>query len=777
MALQRKGFTVPDVKEWVWIVSAPDTKTMVERFAFTSSKKPTFLLLEILRRDILDVSSLKLLLICSWNQLQGKPVSDLITKSEVEIDSVISWSDMTTSHDNQLVPIIQPAQWEFNSFFATIRRLLYQARRIWPPAIVSVAQMVAFFLHFHLVSGSEKPKKVDERTHHRLCKIYNQMLRMLALPSSINPLKSTVHNWQAQRVLLEMSNEFQPRLILDRLSYRAVAIVLAASKKSDKESRAATLRKRSWPPWRVDQDGMDAQRLPEDDLSRVVATVVQAKQSGYNEGVEDLVLQVLGGQDPDRTPTIPTRKVVQLKTRNRTTFSHPSPNDCDAEVWAARIESTRDVQEAWSVFMEYQERGQQATMSMYFAMIVKVQFEGARSGRRNQHKPSPGDGKEVFPPSNDNFSSFYQSRLQPPTSPELYDQMIRAGIRPSGRFLSFLVEHARSPNEGIDFLRDAQIDRHAVALLEGFRTANSASLGKVPPHTLAAYITLLCRFLPRLVPAPLEEIGADIATNHAEDLSPKAKSWRIVELSHKNRNHRRNRLLHCANLLQISRTSFRPAWYALFSGLVRQGVIVDHSLAGDPKNDILAWKVLVAALGDFHNCGLELDPHGFRILCIGAEKALLASFEVPEEARKAILEISPLDVVRDEFMKLSETNETSHPTIPKLLHSIEGAHLHAYARVLGIGKDLDGLMYVLQWMVENHAELDEIAAQSRGGSKHIRLTVLAMKVFLTGTEFEPKAEDLVNKVGVWGMWPQDSEVQSYVDGWTPGDERYVQQRL
>jgi hypothetical protein len=448
-------------------------------------------------------------------------------------------------------------------------------------------------------------------------------------------------------------------------------------------------------------------------------------------------------------------------------------HDPEAQVWAARIESTRDAQEAWSAFMSYHEQGHQPTLQMYFAMIAKIQFEGARSGRKLQKDPSPGDGKEVFPPSNDNFSSFYQSHLQPPTSDELYQQMRHAGIRPTGRFLDFLIQKARTPDEGIMFLHDGRINRRAVAFLKGFKTINPVVLKQVPESTFAAFITLLCRFIPRIIPSTSSSNHTDTDhepdVTHSQDRVSEMGGWEILETKRGFLSRRHlNPLLHCAFLLKTSQTRFRPAWYALFRGLARRGVIVDRSLVGDPRNDILAWKILAAALGDFHKCGLELDPQGFLILCIGFEKALMASFKFPEEQREDVLGKSQARIVMDEFMKLSavEVNTTSHPTIPKLLHSIEGVHLHAYVRVLGLNEDYEGLKYVLQWMVENHAELDEIATQSANGSKLIRRTIIAMKVFFDRPGHEIKAEELVNSVDSWGGWPADEDSRDYLERWS-----------
>ena len=207
---------------------------------------------------------------------------------------------------------------------------------------------------------------------------------------------------------------------------------------------------------------------------------------------------------------------------------------------------------------------------------------------------------------------------------------------------------------------------------------------------------------------------------------------------------------------------------ALFA---RRDVVVDRSLVGNPKNDILSWNILTAALNDFHKVGLEVDPRGFQILCNGLEKAIIASFKIPKEERERFFDGSQIKIAIEEFTKLSEGHETSHLTIPTLFHTIEGVHLHAYVRVLGLSECHDDLMYVLRWMVKHNVLLDDIAAQSQNGSKLIKRTVVALKVFLGRTGHEAEAERLVNSIEHWGGWPQDSEAQEYISrgsGWPDG---------
>jgi hypothetical protein len=189
--------------------------------------------------------------------------------------------------------------------------------------------------------------------------------------------------------------------------------------------------------------------------------------------------------------------------------------------------------------------------------------------------------------------------------------------------------------------------------------------------------------------------------------------------------------------------------------------VLVHSLVGRPENDILSWKVLMATLDDFHRSGLELDPRGFQILCNGCEKALLASFKLSAEEQEDVL--TSIQIVTQEFTQLSGAGEKVHPTIPTLLHSIEGVHLHAYVRVLGFAKEHKCLLDVLRWMVQHNEALQKIANDTKNGWTLILRTIVACKVFLGRTEFEAEAESLVNGVETWGGWPEDAAAEQYID--------------
>lgn len=758
--------TIEDVHKWAWIVSAKTVDEMAERFLSADCTKPPFLLLEILRRNILQVKNLKLLLHWTWYQLAGTSQSHSGRLPEPELDSLAISPSEQTPRPKAIPSLIKL---EDSTTVLIISRLLYQARRIWPPAVVSISRMAKLIIHSIPESKSGKSVPVDPRMHRRLCKVHNHILRLLALPASINPLKSMSHNWQAQRILIEMIGQFNPPLILDQDSYRAVAQVLAASKKSDRESKVASLRTRGWPPWRIDQHGMDAQRSREEDLSRVVSAGFRAKEAGYADSVQDQVMKILGGQEADGSPTIHTRRLIKRRFRLAIPKLHPAS---DPNLWAARIEATRDIQEAWGAFKKYEAQGGHASPRMYLAMFEKLNYNEARS-REKGYDASAGDGKEVLAPSNDNMSIFYQRLVSPPNFDELYDKMILGGTRPTGRLLTFLLCHARTLEMGIQYLRESQLDSQAVAFLAGDRDMSPAILNKVPASTFAAFITLLCRFAPRAMTAedPLSETGGTIEHDQDTELSQVQNEYYILEPRGRTGEPILNTLHRSMELLKTSQTRFRPAWYALFQALARRNIVIDRSLVGDPRNDLLSWQVLFSALGDFQRCGLELDPQGFLSICRGLEKAILASFDVSLADKTAAFTKCPTSVVTDEFLKLSKTGDVHSSYTPMLLHSIHGVHLHAYVRVLGLLDDYGGIMRLLKWMWKHHEALQGIALQSRNGQQLIRRTLVAMRAFLDGTSHEAEAEKFVDSVESWDGWPQDVEAQEYVGHWS-GEPAY-----
>jgi hypothetical protein len=747
---------------------------MADRLISSPTGQPSFILLEILRRNISKVKSLEMLLDYSWDRVLNTTGSTRpsIPENRPDIAQDVDGSSLpdvsTSPWKNHHPTAAKPGDFRMqeNTFAVLVSRLLYQARRIWPSAMIDVSKMIAPYLHSISASGRDS---LDAHIFARFCKMNNYFLRLLALPSSLNPLQSMTYNWSAQKLLLELAGEFEPPLTLDHASYRAVTQVLTASKKSTRETRSATFRNRSWPPWRVEQDGMDAQRSQDEDFSRVISAIMRSKESGYTL---DPQMSIFGGLDPDGTPTIHTRKLLKwraINTSTRVTGSHR-----DMRFWAARIEATRDVHEAWGAFTEFRRKGGQADMSMYFAMFQKLNYESRRSGLESKNHATPGDGREVFAVSDDNFSTFYRLRLQPPTLQDLYREMRAAGIRPSGRCLSFLLQHARTTDEGLQYLLDSGLDTQVVGYLaNGSESQVPADIvAQVSDQTLTDFISLVCRFAPQVAKTSTDsdlQIVEHVRKNVRKAGSGLKRShlWKIREpTAHKPLHSRLGRpLQHSAFLLQAWQPRFRPAWYALFKSLARRDIVIVRRFAIDPprmcENHEQAWRVTRAALEEFHNCGLELDPEGLRLICQTFAKYAEAAFHESERHRDTLIETS--QIIKAECAKLTYGCEELTDGIPRLLHLPKGVHLHAYVRAIGLIGDHAAIISLLGWMVKKQKALDAIALQTGNGQRMLRQTVVATRAFCDGTDSEATAKALVEQVETWGGWPEEEDVQRYLD--------------
>jgi len=86
-------------------------------------------------------------------------------------------------------------------------------------------------------------------------------------------------------------------------------------------------------------------------------------------------------------------------------------------------------------------------------------------------------------------------------------------------------------------------------------------------------------------------------------------------------------------------------------------------------------------------------------------------------------------------------------------------------RALGVAGEYDEIIAVLEWMVRNHEELDFAAQQSRNGPKFLRITIVAIKVFCSGTDKGEEARKLVDSIEPWDGWPGDYEAQRYLERW------------
>lgn len=789
--LSGKGYDITDLTTWEWILTAKSAEQAALRLTVLAKQQhsnlaagksiPTFVLLFLLRRQDTNSRCLLLLLEHAWDRLlhhggfRGDPEvhPPLFQKRKKGVAKQFFYSEMS-----------EP------TIFLMVVRFLRQARKVWPAAIVSISAMMTKYIGGTSVRSDSTPgAPISEQTAARLTFLYNKMLSLLGLPSNMYPFRSLVYHQEAQFIVLKRMSEFRPTLIVTREGYQGIIAVQLAHKKTRREREWAAMKALSWPPWKEEKLGIDKDIGVEHGISRASEALLRARESGHSLQTWEEVAGVLAGWDTDRSPTIQTRAIIR-----RNNFLHdvykadaaPSaPVQHDKELWAARIRATRTVDEAWACFLAFKAlKDSQPSEVVYYAMFEKVIFEAKRVKRgllngstkptddfRGTSKPLPGDGKETFPVPGPRKAIYV--RTPTPDVNGYLDMMIDDKIKLSGRFLAFSWHHADTFRAGIKYLRESSLDFSTIQALLGqniTREVKQTKLMLLGDHLFASFIAFLSRFAPSI---RRHNLGSDynvgklpLHTVFSHSTMIKLGSTHI------------NPLLQAFQLMEIRKPYYRPPWNALLSALARPGRIVGNFQMRDLNmQDAMTWKAMCNVLSQMRDIGLDVDFSGFQILCVGLEKAIIASqrliraYDLPvslahgrdqenglhaesEKRRSAILDAEQVLstgvlLVKPIFKRLVGTGSSwdnwiphaSEPLkgpdsirkiarLPRLLETPRPAHLHAFIRVLGLREDYIGILDLVQWMGGHTPELRAVASEPMNGMHLARRCVIAIRVFL-----------------------------------------------
>ncbi|KAJ9624105.1 hypothetical protein H2203_005554 [Taxawa tesnikishii (nom. ined.)] len=175
-----------------------------------------------------------------------------------------------------------------------------------------------------------------------------------------------------------------PPLVINREGYRGVIRVQLARKKTAEEEEWAQLKSPSWPPWKEERTGMDAYIGVERGISRAGEVLARMQEAGYPLEEWEYVAQIYAGWDTDRSPTIQTRTIAPA----------PFSQNVKAQIWAARIDSTRTVYEAWACFLACEEESIKLRQEVYFAMFQKLTSESKRRQQALKEGTEAGEGPE-----------------------------------------------------------------------------------------------------------------------------------------------------------------------------------------------------------------------------------------------------------------------------------------------------------------------------------------------------------------------------------------------
>ena len=652
--LERSGYDITDFMDWAWILKAETVEKAAKRLTVlthTGVRKqgffrsvPHFIFLFLLRRQNTNARAIRLLLVYVWKWMEqpGKAVNTIAVQ-DLRAKEVA----------NNVIPvrfvIDDPFLMREDMFMVMVIRLLRLARQVWPAACESIVALLCRYLdgiNFHRNASLSADQASDDEA--RLTFMYNSILRLLSLPSSLHPFQSALFQQRAQFSLLRRMNQFDPPLLVDRKGYRAVVSMQLMHKKTLREREWARMKAKSWPPWKEDKLGIDASIGVEHGISRAREALRRAREAGYAADDWDATASILSGWDTDGSPTIQTR-AVPVSPRNRLieTSLHRKDDNQSASLWAARVRATRTLDEAWSCFLSYKDQARVLRPSVYYSLYDKLLYDEKRKASKStRHPPNeqtlPGDGIEVLPAPESPKEATYV-RIPPPTLDGFFQMMARDGIKLSGRFLVSLLANAHSFQAGVRYLEASDLAPETVsALLNGDVTRDIGALTKVnsiPQNLLAAFIRLLSRFAPTLsdkknydrfalidtgLRLPLDEDKTQLS--HVNSLS-NGLQLQIQTGNTSPQSRLFNPLSRAFQLLLATKPKYRPAWYHLLRALASSGTTTEvvSRFADQDHQDIKTWRLICRLVDEMKELDLPVDLEGFLILCLALEKSIFAA--------------------------------------------------------------------------------------------------------------------------------------------------------
>ena len=877
--LSSGGRDIRDLMTWSWILTSETTERAATRLlavahqSFTNKTGrwsiPIFVYTFLLRRRMSSTAALRSLLIYAWELMENSeklrgPVPQLEKPANGELQCERLKTTRVIKGITERV------------FMVLVIRLLRSARRVWPAACNSIVALVSRYLDgLNFRKDVSPPTDLTPTDIARLTHTYNTLLKLVSLPASIEPYRSAFHQQRAQFSLLRRMNAFQPPLVVDRVGYRAVISMQLRHKKTLKEREWAQMKARSWPPWKEEKLGIDADITAEHGVSRAMEAIRRSWEAGYAPDDWDAVASVLSGWDTDRSPTIQTRAVHRPN----------EPGSAYSKVWASRIRATRTLDEAWSCFLSYKDQAHTHIEAsyVYHEMFAKIVQDARRSSAdkpnpastnyTDEQQPLPGDGVEVLAAPKSPREAVYV-RIPPPNIDGFLDMMAKDKIKPRERFLSSMLINAPTLETGLQFLEASMLPSAQKQILRDRKTPTNsqdqAALESIPHYLFSSFIRLLTQFSPRN--PDISGLNEPTLLQNGSTLDPVVKKTELAQLGPSQSTSdlqrsldpaslstpmARNPLLEAIELVLARRPPYRPVWYHLLRALSQRKVVTNVVSRSVDQNyeDIKTWQMSCRLLNEMFDIELTLDLDGFHILCTGLEKTIFASERLSKNSRKrrrnheSIHDINsyadhvlsaglPLlkqifkDVVRSKSMqqeipsclkeetsKINESvKEQDEPEsgdvgeavkdeiktesggflppgclLPKLLEVPHPACLHAFVRVLGLRRDYDGLLDLVEWMSLFADEINTVADESANGYRMMRRCLTAIRVFMERSwinlekrkadaqgkdsstvrnELEMKAEpapagivkavkEVVKGNQRWGGWPEPHEVEHY----------------
>ena len=758
--LKSNGYSTSTIKTWAGIVTNSDPYDSAMQLEGLQTQNdlpgvPLFVLFDTLRKPYIGPRTLRVLLRVSFKTVE---------RYEREFVEGINKEDL----------------------FTLFTLLLRRTRDVWPAAVESLVDLLLRYL------PPESTTNTSSRIHNdHLASLgfrLNKAMRLLAVPTSINPFKTLNIQESCIIRILRFLAEHDPPLEINRDGFRAVILMQLAQPKSENDRLWAELKSPSWPPWKEDRTAMDSDiTSSEQGRSKAAETLQRMREAGFAPYEWERVAAIYTGWDTDRTPTVQTRVLFSSGKKRFET---------GAAIWVARIRTTRTIQEAWACYLAYEDQTLEHDQDVCLAMLRKLYEEERRvqHTRKYTHFQAirarghiwPGDAIEIEPPPPSSHQHTY-TRTAPPSLDAFYRQWREKGVVFEGPCLAFLVSRANTLQLGLEYLLASEPMYPGIRHL--LNSGSTHEVSDVPDTVFAAFMQLLGRFsnfsLCKALPVELK------AAKRAFTVPVKVDNLFL------NPDHP---LVHGIRLLSYRLPLYRPAWNSIIRAL---GNSSSHQMLNktflEPdmtsgyqqttraqekqpqqarKAAYTARRLVIRVMGLMRSIHLEIDPICFIALCNVAENlAVNAWVEMREQALRGEEVDAELQSVgklfrrnnyprslRQQFLELvgdqatsKEMDDDGGPNLPSLVECPSPAILHAYIRALGWMGDYTGLLEIVQWMVKYQIKLQERRELDRNGEVVMRRAVVALRVFLERSWLVRPRKDADGSDGTFGGDPTWTE--------------------
>jgi hypothetical protein len=656
---------------------------------------PLFVILFLLKRHDLPPHALQALLACTW--------------------AIMRFQGPSMVHEDVQV-------------FMVFMRFARWSAQVWPQGILNVAALLTTFVPTRL--SMDEPLSDESYAH--LTTMFNGGLRMVARYARNHPYGTAHLQEQAQVMIISKMIRFNPPLRITGTGYKSLVGVQLRRPKTEQEQAWADLKSRSWPPWPKPRTAMDEDKGYEYGTSRSIKTLQLMRRAGYAYPEWERIARVYGGWDADGTPTIQTR-FPYLKH----TFLPQNVGAQEARYWAAKVQTTRDVREAWAMFLQHEATQTPRSFSLYRAMFDKIVQERKRTGdatydvRTTNSLAMAGEMAEVSSPATSPKERiFIQS--EPPTFMELFGMVAQDDIRITPSFLNYLISHAPSIKDAIEIWEVVTGDVGAQSLVP---TAIKYSLDREAKNgvrnLLPALVAVLCRF-------PWDSSATALFSK--EQLAAMANDFSAVFQLHESSDIRNlhvetRAVMQAGYLCKAGKPMREDVWRSLLVAIRRA-----RPASSDQRAPVgfLFFGVVLDILSSMNRLAVVQTMEFFDALCIYMEYAGRAALQVihsPETRRLAdatpfaeAFVASGSMVLRKLFAVISgpptnpdiwnKSMDGLHvPPIPTLSDIPTSLQCHHYVRTLGLFQDFEGLYSLAKWIEMHEEELHEFNKVSHGGQR------------------------------------------------------------